>query len=448
MKKIFALIAASCLSASVLLCGCSLPFGGSNGRDGVDGKNASAYDYYELAKSIPGNENMTIDEFLREYLNYSTEELEEAFGLQASINRSLRTAVSIAAQFNDGGTSLGSGVIVDLNKQNGDAYVITNCHVIYNDGGYGLPYPKNIYLYLYGQDTDYNDDDNRFNATLVGSSITYDIALLKVTGSSLLKNSAAEAAKFVSDDDIYLGEDVYAIGNAEGQGMSAVRGIVTKDRESVPLNISDRYAGYDRYTRYYNVIRTDAAVNEGNSGGALFNRKGEIVGIINSKSGDDLDSNGNLLDDVDGMSYAIPASAVKRLYPLIKESGNGNLNRAHFVAQDDFNKADAGSLSSQNQIQVKSIASASTWDSANDRLVINEKINVVRDCYGLKAGDLITHIKITSGGTVVEDMDVKRLYHLNDTLLSARQGHTVVFTVYRGNEQKEITAQMNFSTFD
>ncbi|MDE7167633.1 MAG: S1C family serine protease [Clostridia bacterium] len=449
MKKIFAFIAASCLSATVLLCGCSLPFGGSNGRDGVDGKNASAYDYYELAKTIPGNENMTIDEFLREYLNYSSEELEEAFGLQASINRSLRSAVSIAAQFSDGGTSLGSGVIVDLDKERGDAYVITNCHVIYNDGGYSSNYPKNVYLYLYGQDSDYNDDNNRFSATLVGSSITYDIALLKVTGSELLKKSAAEAAKFVSEEDIYLGEDVYAIGNAEGQGMSAVRGIVTKDRELVPLNISDRYAGYDRYTRYYNVIRTDAAVNEGNSGGALFNRKGEIVGIINSKSGDEEDNQGFTIDDIDGMSYALPASAVKRLYPLMKENGtNGNLSRAHFVVEDDFNKADASSLSSQNKIQVESKASASTWDSENDRLVINEKISVIRDCYGLKAGDLITHIKITNGETVVEDMDVTRMYNLNDTLLSARQGHTVVITVYRGNEKIDVTAQMSFSTFD
>ena len=448
MKKIFAFIAASCLSATALLCGCSLPFGGSNGRDGVDGKNASVYDYYEFAKSIHG-EDYSKEQFLKDYLNYTPAELEEAFGLQASINRSLRSAVSIAAQFNGGGTSLGSGVIVDLDKAKGDAYVITNCHVIYNDSSYSSSYPKSIYLYLYGQDTDYNDEDNRFDATLVSASITYDIALLKVTGSELLKKSAAEAAKFAPEEDIYLGEEVYAIGNAEGQGMSATRGIVTKDREAVPLNISDKYASYDRYTRYYNVIRTDTAVNEGNSGGALFNGKGEIVGIINSKSGDDVDYNGALIDDIDGMSYALPASAVKRLYPLMKETGtNRDLTRAHFVVEDDFNKADAGSLTSQNKIQVKSTASASTWDSENNRLIINEKLSVVRDCYGLKAGDLITHIKITGGETVVEDMDVTRMYHLNDTLLSARQGHTVIITVYRGNSKTEVTAQMTFSTFD
>lgn len=447
MKKLFAFIAASCLSVTVLACGCSFPFGGNNGRDGVDGKNASAYEYYELAKSVHG-EDYTIEQFLKDYLSYTSAELEEAFGLQASINRSLRSAVSIAAQFNGDGTSLGSGVIVDLNKDTGDAYVITNCHVIYNDSVRGN-YPDNIYLYLYGQDTDYNDANNRFDATVVNSSITYDIALLKVTGSELLKNSAAVAAEFADEEDIYLGEEVYAIGNAEGYGLSATRGVITKDREVIPLNISDKYAGYDRYTRYYNVMRTDAAVNEGNSGGALFNRKGEIVGIINSKSGDEEDNKGFTVDDVDGMSYALPASAVKRLYPIMKESGkNATLNRAHFVVEDDFNKSAASGIAAQSTIQVKSTASASTWDSQNDRLVINEKISVIRDCYGLKSGDLITHIKITNGETVVEDMDVKRIYHLNDTLLSARQGHTVVITVLRGQETVEVTAQMNFSSFD
>ena len=451
MKKVFAFIAASFLSATAFLCGCAFPFGSTNGRDGVDGKNASAYDYYELAKSIHG-EDYTIDQFLKDYLNYSPAELEEAFGLQASINRSLRSAVSIVAQFS-GSNSLGSGVIVDLDKETGDAYILTNCHVIYNDSSYGSNYSNSVYFYLYGQDTDYNDEDNRFNATVVGASITYDIALLKATPGNdkerdRLKNSAAVAAEFAPEEDIYLGEDVYAIVNAEGYAMSATRGIITKDREAVPLNISDRYASNDRYTRYYNVIRTDAAVNEGNSGGALFNRKGEIVGIINSKSGDEEDNQGFTVDDVDGMSYAIPASAIKRLYPLMRESYEKNhsintqFSRAHFTTKDDSTKAIAVN------VQVESTASPSTWDSENNRLVINEKISVKRNCYGLQAGDLITHIKITSGATVIENMDVKRLYNLNDTLLSARQGHTVVITVQRGEETIPVTAQITFSTFD
>ena len=443
MKRKFALLASTVLLGSVFACGCSLPFSGTNGRDGVDGKNATAYEYYELAKSVHGDD-YTVEQFLNDYLNYTPAELEEAFSLQASVNRSLRSAVSVAAQFNNVYTSLGSGVIVDLDKEKGDAYVLTNCHVIYNDATYGSHYANTVYLYLYGQDEDYNDDDNRFNATVVGASITYDVALLKVTGSELLKNSAAEAATFAREEDIYLGEEVYTIGNAEGCGMSATRGFVTKDRESVPLNISTRYENSDGYV-YYSVLRTDAAINEGNSGGALFNRAGKIVGLINSKTAE---------NGIEGMGYAIPASAVKRLYPLMRESyeKNGSLNtrfdRAHFVVENDFSKAEKENEYVKSKIEVKSTGSSSTWDSENNRFVINEKISVVRDCNGLKAGDLITHVKITDGSEVVEDMDVTRLYRLQDTLLSARQGNAIIFTVQRGDATENVTANMAFSQFD
>ncbi len=443
MKKFFAIIATTFLFTTALLCGCSLPLG-TSGRDGVDGKNATAYDYYELAKSIHG-EDYTVEQFLHDYLGYTSSELEEAFSLQASINRSLRSAVSVAAQFNKSYTSLGSGVIVELDKDKGDAYVLTNCHVIYNDAAYGTHFADTVYLYLYGQDLDYNDEDNRFNATVVGASITYDVALLKVTGSELLKNSAAEAAEFVTDDDIYLGEEVYTIGNAEGCGMSATRGFVTKDREEVPLNISERYPQSNNFVRYYSVIRTDAAINEGNSGGALFNREGKIVALVNSKTAE---------EGIEGMGYAIPASVVRRLFPLMKEStfnaSNPRLSRAHFTVEGDFTKAELESDSLSNnvssKIEVESKGSLSTWDG--ERLAINEKISVAKGCYGLERGDLITHIKITDGETVIEDMDVTRLYHLNDTLLSAREGNTIVVTVWRGNEEVEVTLQMTYKDFD
>ena len=167
------------------------------------------------------------------------------------------------------------------------------------------------------------------------------------------------------------------------------------------------------------------------------------MGLINSKTAE---------DGIDGMGYAIPASAVKRLYPLMRESYEKagsqvtSFNRAHFVVEDDFNKAEKDKEYVKSKIEVKSTGSASTW--SDNRLTIREKISVVRDSNGLKAGDLITHIKISDGSTVVEDMDVTRLYHLQDTLLSARQGNTVTFTVQRGDKTEEVTANMTFSPFD
>ncbi len=160
MKKRIACIAAAAISATALFSGCFVTQS-ADGRDGKDGQNASVYDYYEMAKSVHG-EDYSIEEFLHDYLNYTSEEVENAINYQASINRSLMSAVSIAASFNIRGsygqagttTALGSGVIVDLDKEAGDAYILTNAHVVYNDSSSEL-YSQNVYCYLYGQDGDF-----------------------------------------------------------------------------------------------------------------------------------------------------------------------------------------------------------------------------------------------------------------------------------------------------
>lgn len=460
MKKFLAIAATALLSATVFFGGCFVT-SGTDGADGRDGKNASAYDYYELAKTIPGNENMTVDEFLREYLNYTPAELEASFGLQARINNSLLSAVAVVSRFtissgrygtNTISTSLGSGVIVDIDKSAGDAYVLTNCHVIYNDSA-SKAYSDNVYLYLYGQDADFTDEDNRIRADVIGASITYDVALLKVTGSDILKdgNCYATAAEFAADDDAYIGEDVYAIGNAAGYGISATRGIITKDREVISLNISDKYENSDSYVRDYTVIRTDTAINEGNSGGALFNSNGEIAGLINSKAS----------DEVDGMGYAIPASVLKRLYPLMKDSyaekgfsaNDATLKRAHFTVAEDYTRAQQLNSASQiaERIEISSVYSPAYWNSEKNRAEIHEKVSVEKAVYNLEVGDLITHIKITDAqGNAVEngERDVTRMYHLQDTLLAVREGCTITLTVSRGGEVKELAVPMTLTKFD
>lgn len=455
MKKFLFVTAAVALSATLFFGGCYVT-SGLDGADGKDGKNATAYEYYELAKTIPGNENMTVDEFLREYLNYTPAELENAFGLQARINQSLLSAVSIAAQFTVGGkfgassvTSMGSGVIVELDKAAGDAYVLTNCHVIYNDNANKI-YSDRVNLYLYGQDEDYNAKDCQIKAEVIGASITYDVALLKVTGSDLLKSESchARAAEFADGDDVYIGEDVYAIGNAEGYGMSATRGIVTKDREVISLNISDKYENSDSYVRDYTVVRTDAAINEGNSGGALFNGEGKIAALINSKAS----------SDVEAMGFAIPGSVLKRLFPLMKESYeekgfNANrptLSRAHFIVPTDYTKAQQQNNPSavSENVEISSVYSPAYWNAEHNRTEIREKVKMEKTVYGLETGDFIKHIKITDGDRVIEDRDVTRMYHLQDALLSARKGRTITLTVSRAGADVEIVTPVKFYEFD
>ena len=101
MKKIISLIVCICIAATVFFCGCFDLGGksGRDGRDGLDGQDVSIYEIYEAAKTVPGNENLTLDEFLKKYLSYSQSELSDLVNKQKVINRSLMSSCSILSRF-------------------------------------------------------------------------------------------------------------------------------------------------------------------------------------------------------------------------------------------------------------------------------------------------------------------------------------------------------------
>lgn len=456
MKKLLCAVLALAVSATVLLSGCSL-FGGNGSNLDVTVNNS--YD------------SMT-DEQWREYkeiLNNQTADSGKAF--QTAVNGSLLSGVSILTSFtyNDltcyvdemfGGSRpvgrldyrsvyCGAGVIVEMNEARDSAYVITNCHVVYSDSSKEI-ISDDIKLYLYGQDTEgvnynlkydyvkYNnnkayyvsdgkeywlldyevtDDANyAMKAEVVCASTTYDIALLKVSNSSILKNSGAKAADFVKEDEVYAGARAYAVGNPDGDGMSATVGVITKESEEIFLNLSDNEDD-DNYGSY-RVIRTDAAINGGNSGGGFYNEKGELVGIINSKSTG---------DDIDNMGYALPASYVRRLWQLMKDTAPTYFNKKKpYVKAAKFPAVYkvANSVSYMNPLGLAEIAETIVISTAGGNF---------------KAGDVLKHITIKNGDTVIEDKNITRAYHIDDTLLSARNGYTVIFTVERGGVETAVS---------
>lgn len=468
MKKLITVTACAIAALAIGFSGCFLSSGmngadGADGKDGKDGQNATAFDYYELAKTVEGQENMTVDEFLKKYMSYTKEELEEEFAPQRNANRSLLSAVSILTGFKCttkldnkqvtyNAVYSGAGVIVDLDKEAGDAYVVTNCHVVYNDAATNS-ISQDIRLYLYGQDTqDVNykvtstfvkssgfdgtiydttisdDEEYCINAKVVAASIANDIALLKVTGSEVLKNSSAIAAEFEESDDVYVKEDVYAIGNPEGDGMNVTSGTITKESQNILLNLSDKFANSEDYYLSYRVIGTDTAINGGNSGGGLFSSKtGKLLGIVNSK---------NAASDIDNMGFALPGNIVKRLWKVMR---------------DKF-ESRGGSYASTTGIDCvvfpATCAAKSTgayWDNEKNVAVIEEKVVVtsnrtMSEGNEFKINDVVTHIKISgSDGTVYEDRDVTRVYHLEDTLISARAGDKIEITVLRGGQKVVVT---------
>ena len=173
--------------------------------------------------------------------------------------------------------SLGSGFIFDPS-----GYVITNHHVIEN--------ADTIKVAL--------SDEREFDATVIGSDKATDVALIKI--------ESGFALPFVTSGDsaaLRVGEEVVAVGNAFGLGGTVTRGIVSaKGRD---IRVGGPYVDY---------IQTDASINRGNSGGPLFNMRGEVVGMntaIFSPSGGSV-----------GIGFAVPSAIVSRIIDDLRDDGS------------------------------------------------------------------------------------------------------------------------------
>lgn len=305
--------------------------------------------------------------------------------------------------------SAGSGVIYSIDKSTGSAYIITNYHVVYDSASNTANHvSNNISVYLYGQEY----SDYAIPATYVGGSMVYDLAVLKVQGNRILAQSNAVAADFADSNRVAVLDTAIAIGNPESKGISATVGCVNVDSEYLELTGADGYT-----TVELRVMRIDTAVNSGNSGGGLFNRRGEVIGIVNAKMAD---------SSVDNIGYAIPS------------------NVARYIADNILYYCDGTQLESVYRclmgITVTSGNPRVSYDASTGRVHKLEDVVVDTVSEGaaaegyLEAGDIIT--SITVDGTVYR---VSRMYMVVDSMLNARVGSEVVVSVTRGEESLDIT---------
>ena len=433
-RIIVAAAVALTLGFSAVLGGCS-SFGG---RDGVNGKDLNIYDIYEAAKAESGNTDMTFTEFLKEYLSYTPSELEQQASIKSAINRSLLSSVSVQCYFM-GYELNGSGVIVDIDTDKGDMTVVTNCHVVYSAKSNG--YADSIKLWLYGSESDYTKtyQNNAIEASIIAASKHYDVAVLKVTGNELVKKSQAQAAKWSEAEEVFLGETVYAIGNANSQGMSANVGYISKDLESVVVDLGDGHTlkyymsvlKSDKSGYEYNVMRTSAAINSGNSGGGLFNLNGEIVGLVNSKS----------KSDETGFGYALTAASTKRVVQSMLDNYASVHEEVHYL-----NRVRHGI-----SVEVGDMYSTGLNEDGFAEIYEQVKVSSVSLSAAsgkLSSGDILKHIKIMRGGNVIEDLDINREHNFHDAMLSVRAGDEVIFTVQRGGSEVTQTVTFGESNFE
>ncbi len=308
--------------------------------------------------------------------------------------------------------SLGSGVIYKLDKIKGDAYIITNYHVVYDaQSNTANKISSKISVMLYGQEY----EDYMMNASYIGGSEQYDIAVLKISGNTHLMSSSAVAAGFANSNDVSVLEKVIAIGNPGGNGISSTVGYVNVDSEEIDLDGDGK--------KEFRVIRTDAAVNSGNSGGGLFNLKGEVVGIVNAKMAD---------DSVDNIGYAIPSNIAKAVADNIVFYCDG-------TAQECPKRILMGITVTHTNLRTE--YNTETGRVRRFETVIVDSVNagspVERLIY---KGDIIN--SITIDGVTYE---VTRIFHVVDSMLNARLSSQVTINITRNGQSMDVGVPISAS---
>lgn len=380
------------------LFGYELPFG-ANGKSAYEiaCENGFEGDYREWLASLEGKDG----------IQEITTVIQGAEDITAqAASKALCSAVSVRTE-----AAGGSGVIMKLDKETGEAYVITNHHVVYN-GDTASKIAEEITVYLYGSEY----AEYAIPATYVGGSMQYDLAVLHVASSELMRTGIAQACEFSEVRTPIVGQRVLAVGNAKGKGISVTSGIVSVESEQITMTAVDEVT-----TVTYRSMRIDANINSGNSGGGLYNSAGKLIGIVNAK---------HMETNVEGIGYAIPLSIVRAVTDNIMDTCDGE---EHIVLRRVFLGA---------MVRVTDTQAAMNAESGT---VYIKEVNRVEEivegalCTGiLQVGDTFLSIRIDDRAPV----EILRQHHLLDEILYAREGSTVHLSILRDGETLNLTMEI------
>ena len=283
-------------------------------------------------------------------------------------------------------TGSGSGIIISS-----DGYILTNNHVVSNTDSsnsnafYQVSEANSVKVYLYG------DNQTAYDAKIIGTDAETDLAIIKIEKDGL------PAAELGNSDELKIGEWVMAIGNPLGLSSSISTGVVSAVNREVT----------DTDGIKYTLIQTDAAINEGNSGGALVNSKGQVIGINFMK----ISSVG-----VEGISFAIPIT------PAIDVSNE--------LIQ--YNKVRRPYLGITGSTVTEKISKM--YNLAIGVYVQSVDTFAKAGTSGLKGGDVITQI---------DGKEIKTMDELTEYIKSKNIGDTVTLKINRSGEELEIKCELS-----
>ena len=262
-------------------------------------------------------------------------------------------------------SALGSGFIIS-----DDGIVITNNHVIQG--------AEDVFVRVNG--------DQEFKAKILGADPGMDLAVLKIES-----DEKFVPVKFGDSDKARIGDWVIAIGNPFGLGGTVTAGIISARNRSIGLS------------RYEDFIQTDASINQGNSGGPLFNMNGDVIGINTAILG----QSGSI-----GIGFAIPSNSADRVIKQLIE----------------FGETKRGWLGVRIQTVTKEIADVEKLDKPRGALVASVADGSPSDKGGIKAGDIILEF---------DGKPIKEMVELPKIVAQTDVGKKVVVKVWRN--KREIT---------
>ena len=272
----------------------------------------------------------------------------------------------------------GSGIIISE-----DGYILTNNHIVNSSSSssyYEVGKANKVTVYLYNDQTEYD-------AEIIGTDEQTDLAVIKIDKTGL------QAAELGDSNSVQVGEFSMAIGNPLGMQSSVTAGMISAVNREVT----------DSDGKTYTLIQTDAAINSGNSGGALVNSKGQVIGVNTLK----LSGTG-----IEGMGFAIPINSTKDIYEQLIQ----------------YNKVKRPYIGITGREIDEDLAKA-------NNLVVGVYVQAVEDFSSAQKAD------IRNGDVIIEAdrQKITTMDELNEIKNKHNIGDEMTLKIYRNGSEKEIT---------
>lgn len=367
------------LVLSCALVGGAMGFGGSALQNHLAAKNADTEEAQQASVVYEGSRETSVINIAQ---IDTSKEMTPAEVYAQNVNSTVGIRTSITTNYwgyQTQAAAAGSGFILSA-----DGYILTNYHVVEDS--------NSITVSLY--------DGTEYDATLVGCDESNDIAVLKIDAEGLTPVVLGDS------DNLNVGDQVVAIGNPLGElTFSLTTGVVSALNREVTLSSNVTM----------NLIQTDCAINSGNSGGALFNLYGEVIGITNAKYSS---SSSSSEASIDNIGFAIPLNHVKNIVKSIIETGS--ITKPYIGVTVSSVSSEAQGYGLPTGAAVRSVEADSLAAKA-----------------GLEENDIITEVDGTAINSSTE---------LVNYVGEKTPGDELTFKVYRQGEELELTVTIGEKT--